>query len=116
MLNNDEFINELLDDDMFKDVLKYLDLKVEDEIKSVKCSINGTIENSEVHVNILGSGNKRMALILLIHGLMTYMEQSIGDFGKVIEMIMFYHDRFGKHNQFTIKSVKPIGGGENHGE
>ena len=88
MVNDDRSLKQIITD--------VLDGMVVNEIKGVRCSINGTVEQGGVHVKIAGSGNKMLALILLTESLICKMEQYTGSFENAVEAVTFYHNHFDK--------------------
>lgn len=95
MVNNDRSLEQIITD--------VLDGIVVNEIKGVRYSINGTVEQGDIDVKIAGSGNKMLALILLTESLMCKMGQYTGSFEDAVKAVTFYHNHFGK-------------GVKNHGE
>lgn len=95
MVNNDRSLEQIITD--------VLDGIVVNEIKGVRYSINGTVEQGDIDVKIAGSGNKMLALILLTESLMCKMGQYTGSFEDAVKAVTIYHNLFGK-------------GVKNHGE
>lgn len=95
MPNDDRSLKQIITD--------VLDGVVVNEIKGVRCSINGTIEQGDVHVNMAGSGNKMLALILLTESLLFKMGQYTGSFEDAVKAVTYYHNHFNE-------------GVKNHGE
>lgn len=95
MVNNDRSLEQIITD--------VLDGIVVNEIKGVRYSINGTVEQGDIDVKIAGSGNKMLALILLTDSLLSTIGQYTGSFENAVKAVTFYHNHFGK-------------GVKNHGE
>ena len=88
MPNDDRSLKQIITD--------VLDGMVVNEINGVRCSINGTVEQGDVHVKMAGSGNKMLALILLTESLMCKMGQYIGSFEDAVKAVTYYHNHFDK--------------------
>lgn len=88
MVNDDRSLEQIITD--------VLDGMVVNEIKGVRCSINGTIEQGDIDVKIAGSGNKMLALILLTESLLSKMGQYTGSFENAVKAVTYYHNHFDK--------------------
>ena len=88
MPNDDRSLKQIITD--------VLDGVVVNEIKGVRCSISGTVEQGDVHVKIAGSGNKMLALILLTESLLSKIGQYTGSFENAVEAVTYYHNHFDK--------------------
>ena len=88
MVNDDRSLEQI--------IIDALDGVVVNEIKGVTCSISGTIEQGDVHVKIAGSGNKRLALILLTETLLSKMGQYTGSYENAVKAVTYYHNNFDK--------------------
>lgn len=86
MVNDDRSLKQIITD--------VLDDIVVNEIKGVRCSINGTVEQGDVHVKIAGSGNKMLALTLLTESLLSKMGQYTGSFEDAVKAVTYYHNHF----------------------
>ena len=88
MVNDNRLLEQIITD--------VLDGMVVNEIKGVRCSISGTVEQGDVHAKIAGSGNKMLALILLTETLLSKMGQYTGSFENAVKAITYYHNHFDK--------------------
>ena len=95
MVNDNRSLEQIITD--------VLDGIVVNEIKGVRYSINGTVEQGDIDVKIAGSGNKMLALILLTESLLSKMGQYTGSFENAVKAVTYYHNHFNE-------------GVKNHGE
>lgn len=95
MVNDNRLLEQIITD--------VLDGIVVNEIKGVRYSINGTVEQGDIDVKIAGSGNKMLALILLTESLLSKIGQYTESFENAVKAVTYYHNHFNE-------------GVKNHGE